>query len=792
MRILALASFLTCLALNSCNDIKTIESSYVNELGYRPLRIQGEVTKLYTQDYISTDINRITWPNGLKATFQKDSSLYLIKGRMKQPLGHVTFHTDDGDFSLIIRQDYLQEIQIEYDGKEKNDSIYVFGSFNNWNRTSMPMSYSKLPDSPKGRHVLNLNLSAGQFEFKFYVNGREEIIPKNSYDIVSNGMGGYNHQLIVKEETKPCQPLRALSIIDLQISGLKRQNVRIDSLPEDQIVHALWNTSLIPKKSIQRNKNGELWVELPEKDKWGDRNHLHLYSQNESQISNDILIPFDKRDVIRSTTKLNRQDWEASTLYFLMVDRFSNGNYMNDRPLNQSDVIPIADYMGGDLEGLINILDSGYFENFGFNTVWLSPIGRNPEGAWGLWDKGGVKSKFSGYHGYWPISSVLPDSRLASKKSIKKLLNSAHSKDLNVLVDYVANHIHLDHPVYKKHPEWTTSLYLEDGSLNTEKWDSHRLTTWFDTHLPTLDLRRPEVVNPMTDSALVWVRDYGFDGYRHDATKHVDVLFWRTLTKKIKTEVNTDKRKRIFQIGETYGSPDLISSYIGPGLLDAQFDFNLYDAAVNFFADLSGDATQLMGVLETSLKTYGFHHLMGNISGNQDRPRFISIAGKEINPQEDTKLAGYTREIGAGDSISYYKLALLHAFNHSIPGVPVIYYGDEYGMPGANDPDNRRMMKFNGYNSSEIALRNTVQNIVKARRQNMALNFGFTEVQAPRKDVLYIIRSYLDTKVEIILNNGPNSFTKKITSPRKVIAGKGELGINQIVIPPYGFVYLAS
>ena len=57
------------------------------------------------------------------------------------------------------------------------------------------------------------------------------------------------------------------------------------------------------------------------------------------------------------------------------------------------------------------------------------------------------------------------------------------------------------------------TLYLEDGSLNTEKWDSHRLTTWFDTHLPTLDLRRPEVVNPMTDSALVWVRDYGFDGY---------------------------------------------------------------------------------------------------------------------------------------------------------------------------------------------------------------------------------------------------------------------------------------
>ena len=63
---------------------------------------------------------------------------------------------------------------------------------------------------------------------------------------------------------------------------------------------------------------------------------------------------------------------------------------VNDRPLNQSDVIALADYMGGGLRRFAQrTVDSGYFENFGFNTVWLSPIGRNPEGAWGLWDKGG-------------------------------------------------------------------------------------------------------------------------------------------------------------------------------------------------------------------------------------------------------------------------------------------------------------------------------------------------------------------------------------------------------------------
>ena len=124
------------------------------------------------------------------------------------------------------------------------------------------------------------------------------------------------------------------------------------------------------------------------------------------------------------------------------------------------------------------------------------------------------------------------------------MIKTAHSRDLNVLLDYVANHVHLEHPVFKNNPGWATELYFKDGSTNTEKWDSHRLTTWFDNHLPTLDLRRPDVVNPMTDSAIIWLKDYGFDGFRHDATKHVDLLFWRTLSKKIKNQISKKKNNQ--------------------------------------------------------------------------------------------------------------------------------------------------------------------------------------------------------------------------------------------------------
>ena len=172
------------------------------------------------------------------------------------------------------------------------------------------------------------------------------------------------------------------------------------------------------------------------------------------------------------------------------------------------------------------------------------------------------------------------DDRLGSEQAFKELIDIAHENGMNVLLDYVAHHVHQDHLLYKQHPEWTTPLYLPDGTMNTEKWDEHRLTTWFDTFLPTWDFSKPEVVEALTDTAMYWVNNYDLDGFRHDATKHIPEAFWQTLTRKMKSQSD----KKLFQIGETYGNPELISSYVNSGQMDAQFDFNLYDAMVDAFA----------------------------------------------------------------------------------------------------------------------------------------------------------------------------------------------------------------
>jgi glycosidase len=424
--------------------------------------------------------------------------------------------------------------------------------------------------------------------------------------------------------------------------------------------------------------------------------------------------------VLDNSKQLTRADKHAQIMYFMLVDRFMNGDTLNDKPLNRPDVNPRVDFWGGDLAGLQQKIEDGYFEKLGVNTLWVSPINQNPLEPYGFYAP--KNTKFSGYHGYWPVSSSKVDFRFGTNDELKTLVTKAHEHQVNVLLDYVANHVHEEHPLYKEHPEFATDLYLPDGTLNVEKWDEQRLTTWFDTFMPSLDYSNPEVVDMMTDSAIFWMKEFKLDGFRHDACKHVNLEFWRLLTLKMKQNFPDNMN---YQIGETYGSPRLISSYLTTGMLDGQFDFNVYDIANITFAGVGGgDFTRVQSVLNASLQMYGNHNLMGYISGNHDKARFMAYASGDVKFGEDAKAAGWNREIGITDSTAYDKFLLFHAFNLTIPGVPVIYYGDEIGLTGGNDPDSRRMMRFSGLNAREEKLLNGVSRLAKLRRSEPVFMYG--------------------------------------------------------------------
>ena len=332
------------------------------------------------------------------------------------------------------------------------------------------------------------------------------------------------------------------------------------------------------------------------------------------------------------------------------------------------------------------------------------------------------------------------------------MIEEAHKKNIKVLLDYVSNHVHETNPLIINNPEWSTDFILEDGKENIRIWDEERLTTWFDRFLPSIDYSIPEAVDAMTDSALYMLEKYNLDGFRHDATKHVPSSFWKLLTKKIKNQYQFETKHDFFQIGETYGSHELVGSYVNSGQLDAQFDFNVYDAIMKILCD-DASFEVFVDVVEKSINTYGEHHLMGNITGNQDKGRSISYFGGDLKRDEDSKLAGWTREIGYGDEeMAFKKMAMMHVLNSTIPGIPVIYYGDEIGMPGGNDPDCRRIMKFKHLTEREKELKSEVSHLLKLRSSSMALLYGTMYWDEISENRLVYSRKYANEVVTVYLN----------------------------------------
>ena len=180
---------------------------------------------------------------------------------------------------------------------------------------------------------------------------------------------------------------------------------------------------------------------------------------------------------------------------------------------------------------------------------------------------------------------------------------------------------------------------------------------------------------------------------------------------------------------------------------------------------------------------------MGNISGNHDIPRFISYASKALGFMEDEKEAGWTRNIEIIDTIGYNKLKLLSAFNLTIPGVPVIYYGDEIGMVGAGDPDNRRPMIFDGLNKYQEGVKKTIKQLFSLRADNIALTYGEFNLIHISNDLFVYERGYLNNNVIVMLNKSEKVITlpniKEISSYENHF--NSTIQNEQIVLPPYSF-----
>ena len=532
----------------------------------------------------------------------------------------------------------------------------------------------------------------------------------------------------------------------------------------------LWQDQKAATEVVVEGQQATITLEPAWKESKG-RSFIRVYAYTDGKKLNDLLIPMENGQVLNDAAQLTRHDDQAQVLYSLMIDRFHNGNKKNDWKMNSPEVLDIVDYQGGDIAGITQKIEEGFFNNLGITTIWISPITQNPWDAWGMnkfpngnkYDNTKEYTKFSGYHGYWPIFATEVEKRFTTEKELHKMLEVAHEHGLNVILDYVANHMHINSPTLQEHPDWHTDSILPDGRRNFELWDEARLTTWFDVHIPTLDLERPEVCSPMTDSALVWLEKFAFDGFRHDACKHIPLNYWRELGAKMKQRYPD---RHIWMIGETYGDTKLNGSYVKSGMLNSQFDFNIYHTAIDVFSKPEQSMKRMHNTIMESLAAYGSHHTMGNISGNHDKCRFISLAGGAVSWNENDKAAGWERHIGvtadgdaAREEAAYKAAMLLEVINLTIPGVPCIYQGDEYAEAGANDPDNRHMLKFDTLTERQQQFRNEVQTLVQMRRNSLPLIYGEYIPVEVTDDKLVYDRTYMGETVRVSIDLANLSYT---------------------------------
>ena len=704
---------------------------------------------LQSEYFVLSQIDSMKVPNEM--TYRINGDTIFLEGNCNEQLSTISLFKEGFPHFIPIIRSSKKEINYEFDpiGVDYKE-VNLRGSFNAWNAANTPLTLEE------GKWTTDLSLEGGDYEYLVVCDGVEMLDSGNEVK-KDNGMGGFNSILNIALP----DPIK---IPSLTCTNFESGKIILSTSIEEAKILVLWNNKKIEAEHIKTIDN-KIEIAIPGNAIEKERSYIRVWAYTKDGISNDIFIPLVYGKPLIDAADLHRMDKHAMSMYFLMIDRFNNGDKSIDKPVADPEIHPKANYYGGDLQGVVDKLESGYFDELGVNTIWLSPVTLNPEGAYGLYPT--PLTKFSGYHGYWPIRSTVVDYRYGNLELLKKLTRLAHENNMNVLIDYVANHVHEEHPIYKNNPDWVTELYLPDGSLNTERWDDHRLTTWFDTFLPTLDLSRVEVVEPMTDSALYWLSEVGIDGFRHDATKHIPEIFWETLTRKIKKEVIIPQKREIFQIGETYGSKALINSYIGSGKLDSQFDFNVYDDAVATFARRDVPFDRLEKGLRESFEVYGYHSLMGYITGNQDRARFISYASGDVSFEEDAKLAGWTREIIISDSSAFDRLSMLHAFITTIPGIPVIYYGDEVGSPGGNDPDNRKMMKFDSLTNREEALKENLSTLFKLRNSNPSLIYGDTQFLFKENDQWAYVRSWFGENALVLFNKADESVSIDLTLPFK-------------------------
>ncbi|MCA9647401.1 MAG: DUF3459 domain-containing protein, partial [Myxococcales bacterium] len=465
-----------------------------------------------------------------------------------------------------------------------------------------------------------------------------------------------------------------------------------------------------------------------------------------------------------------------------------------------------------------------YLSDLGVTALWLSAPYENRNSAGNAIDPSSDNHTYSGYHGYWPspanvdysnpsAPSPTPqvESRIGTSQDLKSLVDTAHGttgangQGMKVLFDYVMNHVDSASGLYQAHNDWFARK--GDGSIALcgpeNLWDDPYWGTRcaFTDYLPPFDFDNAAARKWSVDDAMWWAKEYGIDGYRLDAIKHVPLNWLTDLRSRLNSDIQNPAGDRFYLVGETfaYDDPGLLKKYVDPQtMLDGQFDFpfkaRLCEAVFTNEGSLDGFADWMAG----NDGYYGSNAIMTTWIGNHDVPRAIHFASRQIgNCREGSSPGnGWAAQsfMQPSDAAPYERLGVAFAIMLTNPGIPLIYYGDEVGLAGGGDPDNRRMMPWSGLNTHQLALRDQVTALAQLRGSHPVLGRGVRTNLSKSKDTWVYRRSGCEEQDIIVAINradGAQSVDIPAGNYTDLLAGGTQAG-GSVSLPARSFLVLEA
>ena len=456
------------------------------------------------------------------------------------------------------------------------------------------------------------------------------------------------------------------------------------------------------------------------------------------QYGNKFSTTVDVEITDRVKKNENDFDWDEAVVYFMMTDRFFDGNKSNN---TASGADTYGDnpglYHGGDFAGVTAKLD--YLQDLGVNTIWLTPIVKNVKGV-AVTAEGKEDVPYNAaYHGYWASDFTKLNPTLGTTEEFETMISEAHKRGMRIMVDIVVNHAGYG-------SESTFADMLRDKSISEGD-----IKSWQDG-LPDFATENADVRAKLVEWQTSWMKDYGVDYFRVDTVKHVDSTTWAAL-KNSTTEANPSFK----MIGEYFGAGYASNgSTLGTGQMDADLDFDFNDQATSF---VIGNISSVESFLSSRNAALNNAYMTGQFLSSHDENGFKAslMNGK-----------GYPEDKATAAALVAATLQL------TAKGIPVIYYGEEVGLSGLNNypyNTNRYDMDFSKATKDNVTYQH-YKNLLSIRNAYTdVFARGSRKVVASSDEEGYdvVSRSYGGTTLYVGMNI--NDTAKEVKVPVSLAAG---------------------